>query len=77
MNKQTVAHANYLLSASASQNARGAWVTKIEISKDGAPVPFPDVETVQPEWLTCEEALRDGIEQARFFVDKLRRRGAG
>lgn len=76
MNKQTVEHAGYLLSASASQNARGAWIPQIEISKDGAPVAFPDVETVQPEWLSCEEALRDGIDQARAFVDKLRRHSA-
>ncbi|AQH00718.1 hypothetical protein A9R05_17365 [Burkholderia sp. KK1] len=47
------------------QNERGAWVAEIDFSKDGQPVVDVWPRTTQPEWLTAEEATRDGIEWAR------------
>ncbi|WP_164701973.1 DUF6566 family protein [Paraburkholderia caledonica] len=47
------------------QNDRGAWSAEIELSKDGLPVVHACPRTIQPEWLTAEEATREGIEWAR------------
>ncbi|SAK93853.1 hypothetical protein AWB75_06730 [Caballeronia catudaia] len=47
------------------QNERGAWFAKIEFSRDGRPLVDVFPRTTQPEWLTDEEAIRDGIEWAR------------
>jgi hypothetical protein len=73
MKTDTIEYGGYALSASAQQIATGAWVPKIVITKNGAPVDIPEVETVQPEWLTEAEAVRAGIEQARLIVDRWRK----
>ncbi|MGE8579702.1 MAG: DUF6566 family protein, partial [Burkholderia contaminans] len=38
------------------------------IFRDGAPVDLPAPELVTPEWLTCDEALRGGIDQGRVII---------
>ena len=35
---------------------------------NGAPVDLPAPELVTPEWLTCDEALRGGIDQGRVII---------
>ncbi|MBI0331798.1 hypothetical protein I6G79_33200 [Burkholderia plantarii] len=53
----------------ARRNARGAWVPEIAMYRDGRPVDCPMPEPVGPEWLTAAEAVRDGVERGRYFVD--------
>ncbi|MCA8323048.1 DUF6566 family protein [Burkholderia cepacia] len=52
----------------ATRNANGAWVAQVRIFRNGAPVDLPAPELVTPEWLTCGEALRGGIDQGRVIV---------
>ncbi|MBR8459531.1 hypothetical protein KDW07_20490 [Burkholderia dolosa] len=52
----------------AARNAQGAWVAHVRIFRDGVPVDLPVPELVTPEWLTCDEALRGGIDQGRVIV---------
>jgi hypothetical protein len=68
------AHRGALITVSAHQNARGAWIADVSISRDGQPLEIPanlaNVEPVTPEWLTEAEALRAGIEQGRYLIDR-------
>ena len=52
----------------ATRNANGAWVAQVRIFRDGAPVDLP-APAVTPEWLTCDEALRGGIDQPSDHQD--------
>lgn len=52
----------------ATRNANGAWVAHVRIFRDGEPVDLPAPELVTPEWLTCDEALRGGIDQGRVMI---------
>lgn len=53
----------------ATRNARGGWTPEIAMFRNGPLIEPPLPETVEPEWLTEQEAVRDGIERARFFID--------
>ncbi len=53
----------------ATCNARGGWTPEIVTFCNGLLIEPPLQETVEPEWLTEQEAVREGIERARFFVD--------
>ncbi|CAG9207256.1 DUF6566 family protein [Burkholderia gladioli] len=53
----------------ATRNARGGWTPEIAMFRNGLLIEPPLPETVEPEWLTEQEAVRDGIERARFFID--------
>ncbi|MDN7596940.1 hypothetical protein C6Q21_11445 [Burkholderia multivorans] len=52
----------------ATRNERGASVAHVRIFRDGAPVDLPAPELVTPEWLTCDEALRGGLDQGRIML---------
>ncbi|WP_175922937.1 DUF6566 family protein [Burkholderia latens] len=52
----------------ATRNAHGAWVAQVRIFRDGEPVDLPAPALVTPEWLTCDEALRGGIDQGRVMI---------
>ncbi|MFM0005151.1 MULTISPECIES: DUF6566 family protein [Paraburkholderia] len=62
-------HRGYEIVVQPEQNAYGAWQAKVSVRHaDGTVAEFrPD--TVQPEWLAQEEAVRDGIEWGTRFVD--------
>ncbi|KXU82143.1 hypothetical protein CI15_31675 [Paraburkholderia monticola] len=47
---------------------RGAYVAEIEVSRGGRKLIDAWPQTVQPEWLTPEEAIRDGLERARCLI---------
>ncbi|QXE07182.1 hypothetical protein BJG93_35125 [Paraburkholderia sprentiae WSM5005] len=63
-----------LITVTAHQNARDAWIADVSISRDGRPMDLPaglaNVEPVTPEWLTEAEALRAGIEHGRYLIDR-------
>lgn len=73
MDTQNLAYEGYELAARAAQNARGAWYASVTVLQDGVSVAVLDGDTTQPEWLTAVEALRDGIDRGRAFVDHHRR----
>ncbi|BAN26230.1 DUF6566 family protein [Caballeronia insecticola] len=60
-------YAGYQISVATRRNERGAWVADLDVQRDGKS-PFAWPETVQPEWSTANEALRDGIERARRVI---------
>ncbi|MBB5415913.1 hypothetical protein QF000_006872 [Paraburkholderia atlantica] len=68
------AHRGALITVTAHRNSRGAWIADVSISRDGRPMEIPanlaNVEPVTPEWLTEAEALRAGIEQGRYLIDR-------
>lgn len=51
------------------QNAYGAWQAKVSVRHADSTVVEFRPDTVQPEWLAQEEAVRDGIEWGTRFVD--------
>ncbi|MGF6444061.1 DUF6566 family protein [Paraburkholderia youngii] len=68
------AHRGALITVTTHRNSRGAWIADVSISRDGRPMEIPanlaNAEPVTPEWLTEEEALRAGIEQGRYLIDR-------
>lgn len=67
-------HRGALITVTAHQNARGAWLADVSISFEGRPMEIPadlaNAQPVTPEWLTESEALRAGIEQGRYLIDR-------
>jgi hypothetical protein len=61
-------YAGFEISVATRRNERGAWVADLSVNRDGKPVLAPWPETVQPEWRTPDEAIRDGIERARRVI---------
>ncbi|MEW9586915.1 DUF6566 family protein [Paraburkholderia sp. DGU8] len=62
-------HRGYEITVQPEQNAYGAWQAKVSVRLADSTVAEFRPDTVQPEWLTQEEAVRDGIEWGRRFVD--------
>jgi hypothetical protein len=75
VNAQNLVYEGYELVAQAAQNARGAWYATVTVRQDGVSIAVLDGDTTQPEWLTADEALRDGIDRGRAFVEH-RKHGA-
>jgi hypothetical protein len=67
-------HRGALITVTAHRNPRGAWIADVSLARDGRPMALPanlsNVEQVTPEWLTEVEALRAGIEQGRYLIDR-------
>lgn len=63
-------HRGVLITVSARQNERGAWLAEILASRGGERFALPDAEPATPEWLTEAEALRSGVERGRYLVDR-------
>ncbi|SAK97584.1 hypothetical protein AWB79_07488 [Caballeronia hypogeia] len=61
-------YAGFEISVATRRNERGAWIADLSVSRDGKPAFEPWTETVQPEWRTCDEAVRDGLERARRVI---------
>ena len=62
-------HRGYEIVVQPEQNAYGAWQAKVSVRHADSPVAEFRLETIQPEWLTQEEAVRDGIEWGTRFID--------
>jgi hypothetical protein len=52
----------FLITVRPERNAYGAWIAHLNISRAGQTVVDTRPETVQPEWSTEEEAIRDATE---------------
>jgi hypothetical protein len=69
MQTHVFAHRGYEIEVQPEQNAYGAWQAKVSVRHADSPVAEFRPQTVQPEWLAPEEAVRDGIEWGMRFVD--------
>jgi hypothetical protein len=65
----TLDHRGYEIAVQPERNERGAWRAKVSVRHASDTVAQLRPETVQPEWLTEAEAVRDGIEWAMRVVD--------
>ncbi|HEX4567186.1 MAG TPA: DUF6566 family protein [Vicinamibacterales bacterium] len=52
----------------AAQRVRRVYVADLKVSRDGRSLIDVWPETVQPEWRTPEQAIRDGVERARRAI---------
>jgi hypothetical protein len=68
MQTNTLAWQGYEIEVQPEQNEFGAWRAKVSVRKASDTLTEWRPETVQPEWLTEAEAVRDGFEWGRRFV---------
>jgi hypothetical protein len=63
-------YAGFEISVATRLNERGAYVADIGVSRDGRPMIDRWPETVQPEWRTRDEAVRDAVERAGRLIQQ-------
>lgn len=61
-------YAGFEICVATRLNAYGADVADLKVSRDGRSLIDVWPETVQPEWRTPEQAIRDGVERARRAI---------
>ncbi|ANB76120.1 DUF6566 family protein [Paraburkholderia phytofirmans] len=69
MPARTVSYGEFEIAVRPERNKLGAWIASVSVSHGARTVVDIRPMTVQPEWLTEEEATRDGVEWARRFID--------
>lgn len=69
MPPHTFTHRGYEITIHPEQNKFGAWRAKVTVRQAAEKIAEFSPETVQPEWLTQEEAVRDGLEWATRLID--------
>jgi predicted CoA-binding protein len=69
MQMHTLDHRGYEIVVQPERNELGAWHAKVSVRYTVDTVAQFRPETVQPEWLTEAEAVRDGIEWATRLID--------
>ncbi|HEX7913300.1 MAG TPA: DUF6566 family protein [Paraburkholderia sp.] len=70
MHASRVSYGEFEIVAHPERNEYGAWVAGVSVSLGTRTVVDIRPKTVQPEWLTEEEAIRDGVEWGRRFIDR-------
>jgi hypothetical protein len=65
----TVIYGEFEIVVTPAQNTLGAWVAEVCVRRGDQTVVDTRPKTVQPEWLNEEEALRDGVEWGRRYID--------
>jgi hypothetical protein len=70
MQTHTVSYGEFEIVVRPERNARGAWIADVSVSRGAQTIVDTRPSTVQPEWLNEEEAIRDGIEWGRRFIDR-------
>jgi hypothetical protein len=63
-------HRGFEIVVQPERNEYGAWRAQVSVRHADSTVAELRPETIQPEWLTQEEAVRDGIEWGTRFVDR-------
>jgi hypothetical protein len=64
----TLAWRGYEIAVQPEQNEFGAWRATVSVRKASDALTAFRPETVQPEWLTEAESVRDGFEWGRRFI---------
>lgn len=62
----------FRITAQSRSNERGGWIAHVEIHHEGRLFATCSPDTVQPEWLTEDEANRDGLERGCKFIDRIK-----
>ncbi|MFM0502828.1 DUF6566 family protein [Paraburkholderia caffeinilytica] len=70
MPERTVSYGEFEITVHPERNTLGAWIASVSVSQGARTVVDTVPMTVQPEWLTEEEAVRDGVEWGRRFIDR-------
>lgn len=70
MPTSTVSYGEFEIMVQPEQNRLGAWVATVGVRRGDKTIVDVRPKTVQPEWLTEEEATRDGVEWGRRFIDR-------
>jgi hypothetical protein len=60
----------YEINVDATRGERDQWMPSIQVTRDGEPVDIEAPESIGPYWSTREEAVRAGIERARYLLDR-------
>lgn len=70
MPTSTVSYGGFEIVVCPETNRRGAWVASVRLKNSEGNVVDLRPMTVQPEWLTEEEAIRDAVEWGRQRIDR-------
>jgi hypothetical protein len=70
MPASTVSYGEFEIAVHPERNKLGAWIASVSVTHGARTVVDVVPRTVQPEWLTEEEAIRDGVEWGRRFIDR-------
>lgn len=66
----TVPYGEFEITVRPERNTLGAWIASVSVSHGARTIIDIRPKTVQPEWLTEEEATRDGVEWGRRLIDR-------
>jgi hypothetical protein len=67
---QQLEHRGYHVHVSANRDELGSWKARLDISRDGGRLDIDEPESIGPYWTTRQEAIRAGIERARYLLDR-------
>ena len=70
MPANTASYGEFEIIVHPETNQRGAWLATVNVRLGAQAVVDIRPATIQPQWLTEEEATRDGIEWGRRFIDR-------
>lgn len=70
MPASTVSYGVFEIVVRPERNEFGAWFASVTVSRGAGTVVHTCPMTIQPAWLTEEEAIRDGVEWGRRFIDR-------
>jgi hypothetical protein len=60
----------FLITVRPERNEYGAWVAHVHVSRGDQTIVDTRPKTVQPEWSTEDEAIRDATEWGRRYIDR-------
>jgi hypothetical protein len=64
-----VTYGEFEIVVTPAKNPLGSWVAEVCVRRGDQTVLDARPKTVQPEWLNEDEALRDGVEWGRRYID--------
>lgn len=70
MPASTVSYGGFEIVVCPETNKLGAWIASVSLKDSEGRVVELRPMTVQPEWLTEEEAIRDAVEWGYRFIDR-------
>jgi hypothetical protein len=70
MSENILNYGGYEIAVDAKTNQYGAWVASVSLKNGDGSVVGTRPMTVQPEWRTEDEAVRDAIEWGCHYVDR-------
>jgi len=68
--EQQLEHRGYLVRVIAHRDELGSYKARLDIRRDGSRVDIDEPESIGPYWTTRQEAIRAGVERARYLLDR-------